>query len=167
MINTKKKYKIKDIFKDHWHLFLNYMYATNKTVRYAILHEVERILSCQSSSGYSLYGCVHCNILKYVPFTCKSRFCNSCGALYSANRAKSIKSKLYKCNHRHVIFTIPDELRIYFLNDRKLLNILFTASSETLLSWFAEQQKAKQFLPGIVCVLHIFGRDLKWNPHMH
>ena len=167
MINTKKKYKIKDMFKDHWHLFLGYIYARNKTLRHAILHEVERILSCQSGSGYSVYGCVHCHILTYVPFTCKSRFCNCCGALYSSNRAKSIKSKLYKCNHRHVIFTIPEELRIYFLNDRKLLNTLFTASSETLLSWFAEQQKSKHFSPGIVCALHTFGRDLKWNPHIH
>ena len=154
MITTKKKYKIKDIFKDHWHLFLRYTYGTNKTMRHAILHEVGRILLCQNDSGYSLYDCIQCHILKYVPFICKSRFCNCCGALYSSNRAKTIKSKLYKCNHRHVIFTISEELRIYFLNDRKLLNILFAASSETLLSWVAGQQKAKQFLPGIVCVLH-------------
>lgn len=168
MIKTKKKYTIKEIFKENWLLFLAYMFSKQKEIRSTIFHEVNRILSCQETdSGYSLYGCEYCNTVKYVPFTCKSRFCNCCGALYSSNRAKSIKSKLLKCNHRHIIFTIPEELRIYFLNDRKLLNCLFSASSQTLLNWFSEQSQARNFMPGIVSVLHTFGRDLKWNPHIH
>ena len=24
-----------------------------------------------------------------------------------------------------------------------------------------------KFVPGFICVLHTFGRDLKWNPHIH
>lgn len=168
MIKTKKKYTIKEIFKDHWLLFLAYMFSKQKEIRDTILHEVDRILSCQeNSSGYSLYGCEYCNTVMYVPFTCKSRFCNCCGSLYSTNRAKSIKSKLLKCNHRHIIFTIPEELRIYLLKDRKLLNCLFSASSKTLLNWFCGQSKTRHFVPGIVSVLHTFGRDLKWNPHIH
>ena len=27
--------------------------------------------------------------------------------------------------------------------------------------------KAERFTPGFICVLHTFGRDLKWNPHIH
>nr|WP_133014009.1 transposase [Clostridium cuniculi] len=27
--------------------------------------------------------------------------------------------------------------------------------------------KSQQFTPGIVTVIHTFGRDLKWNPHVH
>ena len=27
--------------------------------------------------------------------------------------------------------------------------------------------KKEEFTPGIVTVIHTFGRDLKWNPHVH
>jgi len=27
--------------------------------------------------------------------------------------------------------------------------------------------KSKNFTPGLICVLHTFGRDLQWNPHIH
>ena len=27
--------------------------------------------------------------------------------------------------------------------------------------------KSQKFTPGFISVLHTFGRDLKWNPHIH
>ncbi len=27
--------------------------------------------------------------------------------------------------------------------------------------------KSQNFIPGMMCTLHTFGRDLKWNPHIH
>jgi hypothetical protein len=27
--------------------------------------------------------------------------------------------------------------------------------------------KSENYIPGMICVLHTFGRDLKWNPHIH
>jgi hypothetical protein len=32
---------------------------------------------------------------------------------------------------------------------------------------FSKMNKAENFTPGFICVLHTFGRDLKWNPHIH
>jgi hypothetical protein len=32
---------------------------------------------------------------------------------------------------------------------------------------FSKMNKTENFTPGLVCVLHSFGRDLKWNPHIH
>ncbi len=32
---------------------------------------------------------------------------------------------------------------------------------------FFNLNKFENFTPGIICVLHTFGRDLKWNPHIH
>ena len=59
------------------------------------------------------------------------------------------------------------ELCIYFPKDRSLIHLLFKASAQTLLSWFASQNKKEHFIPGFVSTLHTFGRDLKWNPHIH
>jgi hypothetical protein len=83
------------------------------------------------------------------------------------DRALEISSKLINCKHRHMVFTIPKELRPYFLQNYKLLDLLFKAVEDTIHFYFYNRAKSKKFKPGIVLVLHTFGRDLKWNPHIH
>ena len=75
--------------------------------------------------------------------------------------------KLVSCVHRHCVFTIPEELRIFFLKDCSLLNVLFSSVRDVVLRMFFKMNKSEQFTPGFICVLHTFGRDLKWNPHIH
>ena len=160
------KYTIKEIFADNWQKFLNA--NSNLNIRSTVYKNVNKILKCQTADlGFTTFICEKCNILKYVFHTCKSRFCNSCGIKYAKERATAICAKCINCRHRHLIFTIPKELRIYFLKDRYLLNILFDAVGKTILSYFHDMNKSQSFKPGIICVLHTFGRDMKWNPHIH
>lgn len=114
-----------------------------------------------------MYGCPHCGNLKFVPFRCKSRFCPSCGNKYNQLRSFHMSCKLVSCVHRHCVFTIPEELRVYFLKDRSLLNCLFHSVRDVVLRMFSKINKTENFTPGFICVLHTFGRDLKWNPHIH
>lgn len=158
------KYSIKQIFKDNWDSFLN----TSPNIRDVVSEEVDKMLSCgDMSKGFAVYGCEHCGKFKIVPFRCKSRFCNTCGTRYAADRANSMSLKMVNCVHRHCVFTIPEQLRDYFRKDRSLLNALFTAVNITISSWFSNQNKKEIFKPGFILTLHTFGRDLKWNPHIH
>jgi hypothetical protein len=144
------------------------MASQNIHIRDTIMNEVNKTIECQDpKKGHTIYFCMSCQSIKYVPFTCKSRFCNCCGVKYSNDRALSISSKLIDCSHRHIIFTIPEILRKYFALDRNLLNILFEAASKTIFFQFNKQNKSENFTPGMICTLHTFGRDLKWNPHIH
>ena len=93
--------------------------------------------------------------------------CSSCGNKYNVQRATSIFSKLFKCKHRHVVFTIPEDLRIYFRKDRKRLNYLFKAASITVNYWIKEKYKKKDIIPAYISILHTFGRSLIFNPHIH
>ena len=159
-----KSFKIKDIFADHWDAFV----SKGHPIRSAVFKNVEKVIMCgDPSMGHALYFCEHCNKFKHVAFTCKSRFCNSCGAKYTQDRAESITSKLVRCTHRHIVFTIPKELRTYFLRDRKLLNLLFNACADTIFKYFFKLNKSENFKPGFISTMHTFGRDLKWNPHIH
>jgi len=163
-----KKFTIKDILMDNWSAFVRKMTSLNITIRKTIRHEVEKVIGCQDpNNGYALYGCTKCHNYHHVPFTCKSRFCNTCGAKYSKDRALNMAWKLLDCPHRHVVFTIPAQLRKYFAHDRTLLNILFTAAADTIKYRFLKVSKSEEYEPGMICVLHTFGRDLKWNPHIH
>jgi len=164
----KGKYKIKDIFEDNWDDFVDEMMAKGKHIRDSIIKNVKKIIGCQEPwNGFALYECPNCHKYKHVYFTCKSRFCNTCGAKYSKDRALAISAKLLDCSHRHVVFTIPQQLRKYFAHDRSLLNVLFQAASDTITYTFNRRNKSENYVPGMICVLHTFGRDLKWNPHIH
>ena len=121
--NKKVIFTIKEIFKDWWNKFLETYPKLN--IRDVVFSNVERMLKCKTwDLGYAVYKCPNCGEKKIVPHTCKSRLCSSCGNKYNKQRESSIFSKLFRCKHRHVVFTIPDELRIYFREDRKRLNYL-------------------------------------------
>ena len=124
--------------------------------------------SCKTSElGYSVYECPDCGELKFSYHTCKSRFCPSCGNKYVKKRADAILQKCYNCKHRHIVFTISDYLWNIFRKNRKLLDLLFQAVSQTILSWFKEKYKKENYIPGIIAILHTYGRDMKWNTHIH
>ena len=157
---------IKDIFINNWDSFVQN--NTSTLIRPVVFKEVEKMMNCKNPDlGHAVYQCPSCGEYKFVPFTCKSRFCNSCGMKYQQDRALTLYSKLINCTHRHIVFTIPFELRNIFRANRTLLNLLFKAASQTILDWFYSQNKTENYKPGFVCALHTFGRDLKWNPHIH
>jgi hypothetical protein len=157
-----KAYTIKEIFQDNWDDFVLEMLSQGKQIRKTILEEVDKVINCQNPDlGFALYACPTCHVQKRVPFTCKSRFCNCCGAKYSAQRALAMESVMLKSSHRHVVFTIPQQLRKYFAHNRLLLNLLFTAANDTVRYYFNSRNKAENFVPGSICILHTFGRDLK------
>ena len=154
---------LQDIFKDHYEEMIYTLHP-----RDSVIENVDKMINCGDPSfGGSMYACPHCGNLKFVPFRCKSRFCPTCGVKYSQQRATQIAFKLIRCTHRHCVFTIDDELRHFFLEDRSLLDCLFQAVRSVVLRMFHNLNKSKNFVPGFVCVLHTFGRPLEWNPHIH
>ena len=137
-------------------------------IRTAISKNINKKVHCGDPSyGGALFECPECNHMKFVPFRCYSRFCPSCGTKYAMYIASAISFKLIKCSHRHCVFTIDESLRIFFRRDRSCLNLLFQAVRSVILRMFYKINKSKSFTPGFVAVLHTFGRDLKWNPHIH
>ena len=154
---------LQSIFSDYYEQIIYDLHP-----RSAVMENISKMINCGDPAfGGAMYGCPHCGTLKFVPFRCHSRFCPSCGNKYNQVRSSSMSFKLVSCVHRHCVFTIPEELRIYFLKDRKLLNLLFSSVRDVILRMFHKANKTELFTPGFICVLHTFGRDVKWNPHIH
>ena len=157
--------KIRDIFQDHWDVFVS---NNPNKIRDSVKKEVHKMLGCgRIENGFTVYKCPSCENEVLVPFTCKSRFCTSCGKLYRDKWAEKLESRLINCPHRHIVFTIPRELRIYFRKDRTLLKDLSDTAALVLKETIYEMNKSQRFETGIISVIHTFGRDLKWNPHVH
>ena len=114
---------LQTIFKDHYEEMLYILHP-----RQAVIDNVDKMISCGDPSfGEAMYACSKCGNLKFVPFRCKGRFCPTCGVKYCQDRSNSMAFKLIQCTHRHCVFTIDEELRHFFLEDRSLLDCLFNA----------------------------------------
>ena len=134
----------------------------------SVMENIDKMINCGDPSyGGAMFACTDCGELKFVPFRCHSRFCPTCGNKYSIDRTTAMSFKIINVHHRHCVFTIAEELRHYFLKDRELLNCLFSAVRSVILRMFHKDNKTECFTPGFILVLHTFGRDLKWNPHIH
>jgi len=164
--NISGNYTIKQIFQDNdnWEKFKD---KYGERLRVGIVEEVDKMIACRDFAelGYKVYRCPDCGrIERIVPFTCKSRFCSSCGKVAVDNWIDNACSWFINVSYRHLVFTIPEELRNVFLSDRSLLNLLFKAASQTVLEWCRD---TGGYVPGLVCILHSFGSVLNHNPHIH
>lgn len=136
--------------------------------RDSVMENIDKMINCGDPSyGGAMYGCPKCGKHKFVPFRCKSRFCPTCGNKYAMERTTNMSFKLTNVKHRHCVFTIDECLRPFFLEDRSLLNCLFHAVNSVILRMFHKMNQSMNYVPGFILVLHTFGRDLKWNPHIH
>lgn len=151
-----------------------------------IKHSINRFLLCRNpKTGFIKYTCTKCGHYHTVSITCKSRLCPSCGYKYSATWTQKMINDILNIPHRHILFTIPKELRPFFCYDRSLLSKLAKAVNEVMKYQFhnihkknARKSKISKSSPnyftnydivhyGLITVIHTFGRDLKWNPHIH
>ena len=154
---------LQQIFTDYYEE-IEYTLHPRKTE----MENIDKMIHCGDPSfGGAMYGCPHCGKLKFVPFRCHSRFCPTCGNKYAMERTTSMSFKLVHVTHRHCVFTIDKSLREFFLKDRSLLDCLFHSANSVITRMFYKMNKSKNFTPGFIMVLHTFGRDLKWNPHIH
>lgn len=161
------RHRIQDIFKVFWPEFEE---KFRKRLRPAIIWNVRRMLDCRDlSKGYLFYECPNCDNFHMVGLSCHSRFCPTCSQKYRQQRVLQIQKKLHSVPHRHFVFTIAKELRDYFQIKRSLLNVLFDAVNLSLTDLVQKSKNAKKTDQrlGIVSFLHTYGRDMKFNPHIH
>jgi hypothetical protein len=66
-----------------------------------------------------------------------------------------------------MVFTVPQELRTVFFQDRGKLNELSTQVAKVIQYYYRRKNKSKKYEVGVITVIQTFGRDLKFNPHIH
>lgn len=168
---TKGSGVIKQILQEHFAGFW-YLHANRfpKNYQEGIKETVEKTMGCGSKDiGYARYECFGCERSKpkFVCFTCKSRFCHRCGKKYTDEWAGKQQEMIFDVPHRHMVFTIPKELRYLFYNDRKKLNELSKQVAEVFQYHHDQRNKERGLRSGVITVIHTFGRDLNFNPHIH
>lgn len=156
------KNALRAVFKDHF----NELPGLN--LRPVVIKEIEKMINCQNPDSGTYYCCTSCNYQLFVPFTCKSRFCPSCGTMINKQRCVAISNHILDVMHRQWVFTIPQDLWPYFKDNWDLINYLFDAASETIRFVTKRICPDLDVEPGFIGVLHTFGRsDKDFEPHIH
>ncbi len=131
---------------------------------------LQRIRTCRTAAlGYHVYGCTkdECRHIQYQYHSCRDRHCPNCGAIKKQEWIEARSRELLPVKYYHVVFTLPHELNSLVMGYRKLLyKLLFDASAATLLT-FAKDEKHLGASPGIISVLHTWGQQLSFHPHIH
>ena len=99
--------------------------------------------------------------------SCKHRFCPRCQHINKEQWIQNSHRVLLNCPHHHIVFTLASELNILWKYNRHLLSdLLFEAAQETLKA-FSRDKRYLNAMPGMLCALHTWGRDLNFHPHLH
>lgn len=149
----------------HNHNWDVYQYNHRDELRSVEINEVDKMCSC-GENGYRLFHCLDCGEFELMYFGCNSRICTHCGKRFTDRWADNVARKMFDVKHRHVVLTIPEDLRSVFYEDRDLLKLLMDCAICTVSDVIGWRLNYKA-VPGIIVVLHTYGKDMKFNPHLH
>ena len=141
-IKLKTKETFPYIFCDNID-YITHLYNKGR-MRNITFDNIQKTILCGSIYlGWDYYECPICHEETIIPHSCHSRFCTKCGVKETKQRAAYVSSMALDAPHRHIVFTIPWELRDYLVRHRELLDLLFVASRNTLACIFNDEKFRK------------------------
>ena len=129
---------------------------------------ITAIADCKTGAiGAHKYVCDECGYEEIAYNSCRNRHCPNCQAGKKLQWIEARKEEVLNIKYYHVVFTIPDELNLITLqNQSKIYKILFKASAETLQE-LAEDKKYLGGELGFFSILHTWGQNMMYHPHVH
>jgi len=129
---------------------------------------VTNIAECKTGLiGAHKYVCDECGYEEIAYNSCRNRHCPNCQMGKKLQWIEARKEEVLNIKYYHVVFTIPDELNLLTLqNQSKIYKVLFKASAETLQE-LAEDKKYLGGEIGFFSILHTWGQNMMYHPHIH
>lgn len=129
---------------------------------------MQDITQCRTETlGGHVYQCSDCRETEYRYHSCRNRHCPKCqpgaGRQWLAKRHASLLPVPYFL----VTFTLPASLRQAAYNNQKELYNLTFRTSAAALQKLARDPRFVGGQIGMVGVLHTWGRNLSYHPHVH
>jgi hypothetical protein len=160
-VDIKDSVSVKQILLGSWDKYL----LSNSVLDYQV-KEVEKAMSCYGSSrGCFVYYCANCDNYIFMTMGCNGRLCSCCGKRYADQWSHSLSGAMFPVAHRHFVMSVPDALWP-FLRDWNVLKVYMGAAVECFNDYFSKVLH-RDVLVGVIVVLHPFGKDMKFQPHLH
>jgi len=143
-------------------------YCKTHGLSYTQHKAMSAILKCRTAElGAHMDTCESCGSVDISYNSCRNRHCPKCQTLSKERWIDNQKHDLLNVGYFHVVFTVPDTLRpVIYQNQKKLYALLFQAVAETLQELAADKKYLDATL-GFTSVLHTWGQNLCFHPHIH
>jgi putative transposase/transposase-like zinc-binding protein len=129
---------------------------------------MRRLAACRTAAlGGHVDACDRCGYTHISYNSCRDRHCPKCQAAKRAAWLESRLERVLPVEHFHVVFTLPAALHpLVLYHPRRLYDLLFQAASQTLLTLAADPKRLGAQV-GVTAILHTWGQNLSFHPHLH
>ncbi len=130
---------------------------------------ISAIQHCPSGHyGHRLSQCASCGEHHRVHHACGNRHCPQCQQHTTQQWLEHHLEKPLPGPHFLLTFTVPETLRPFIRSHQRLAyHAMFHASSLALTRLVTDERFIGTDLPGFTGVLHTWGRQLQYHPHLH
>ena len=129
---------------------------------------VQCILECRTRAlGGEVYRCADCRQDHFVYHSCNHRACPQCGHAEATAWIEKQKLKLLPVPYYLLTFTVPEGLRAWLRSHQKEGYALLLRESAGALGEVARNPKYLGAQTACLSVLHTWGRQLQYHPHVH
>lgn len=126
------------------------------------------ITSCKTPAlGGHEFACGDCGRHHSLYHSCRDRHCPLCQHYKSQQWVQKQLEQVLPVPYFHVVVTLAEQLNAVFrYNEKRLYNLFFAKSAETLQEFAANPEHLGAQL-GFMGILHTWGQALPFHPHLH
>lgn len=131
-----------------------------------VIGAIERCRSEQA--GHTLYHCQACGKAHLIARSCGNRHCPGCQHRKTQAWLQCQLQRQLSGAHFMLTFTVPESLREFVRSHQRIgYGALFEASAGAIKKLTADPRHLGGDIPGFLGVLHTWGRQLQYHPHIH
>jgi hypothetical protein len=161
----RPKLEVGDVFRRYGEAYREQHNPSLSTAQRRVMRAIE--LCRTAALGSHLEKCDQCQHERICYDSCRNRHCPKCQSLARAQWIEDRQHDLLDTEYFHVVFTLPEEIAaIAYQNKEVMYGILFRAASETLRTIAADPKHLGAEI-GFFAVLHSWGQNLLFHPHLH
>jgi len=157
---------IKDIFKTYGP---EYIQRFGEAMPFEHRKVIDAIINCRTEHyGATIYRCEKCDKKYMIYRSCGNRHCPNCQQHKTYQWLMNQIDRQLPGHHFLITFTVPQKLRRFIRSHQRVCySAMFKASSDTLKKLAADEKYIGADLPGFFGVLHTWGRQMPYHPHIH
>ena len=161
----RPRLEVADVFRRYGAAYRQQHAGSLSRGQLRVMSAIER---CRTAAlGGHLEQCNQCQFQRIAYNSCRNRHCPKCQSLARAQWIEDRQAELLDTQYFHVVFTVPEEIAaIAYQNKELVYDILFRATSETLRTIAADPKHLGAEI-GFFAVLHSWGQNLLFHPHLH
>jgi hypothetical protein len=161
----RPKLEVADVFRRYGEAYRQNHGASMSAEQRRVMAAIE---VCRTAVlGGHLERCDQCDYERNCFNSCRDRHCPKCQSLARAQWIEHRQAELLECPYFHVVFTVPEEIAaIAYQNKEVVYEILFHSTAETLKTIAADPKHLGAEI-GFFAVLHSWGQNLMFHPHLH